>query len=83
MPASTLHRLIGVCAEKDPVYIVMEFMPGGAFLDFLRKKGCNQTKKKLCGMCVNACQVRSQDLLRTNLWTSIIIYYNIKTYCVD
>ena len=52
-------RLIGVVAEKDPVYIVMEFMPGGSFLDFLRKKGCNQTKKKLCGMCVDACQVRN------------------------
>ena len=49
-----------MCAEKDPVYIVMEFMPGGAFLDFLRKKGCNQTKKKLCGMVVDACQVRNE-----------------------
>ena len=48
---------IGVCAEKDPVYIVMEFMPGGAFLDFLRKKGCNQTKKKICNMCIDACRV--------------------------
>jgi serine/threonine protein kinase len=58
--------MIGLCAEKDPVYIVMEFMPGGAFLDFLRKKGCNQTKKKLCRMCVDVCQVRNQDLLHVD-----------------
>jgi len=47
-------QLIGICAEKEPVYIVMEFMPGGAFLDFLRKKGGHQAKKKLCLMCVDA-----------------------------
>ena len=61
-----MYRLIGVCAEKDPVYIVMEFMPGGAFLDYLRKKGCNQTKKKLCTMCVDACQVRHRSMLYTH-----------------
>ena len=49
-------RLIGVCAEKEPVYIVMEFLPGGAFLEYLRKKGVHQSKKKLCGMCVDACE---------------------------
>ena len=47
-------QLIGVCAEKDPIYIIMELMPGGAFLDFLRKKGAHQTKKKLCKMCIDA-----------------------------
>ena len=51
-------RLLGVCADEDPVYIVMEYMPGGSLLDFLRKKGTQQTKKKLCGMCVDACRVR-------------------------
>ena len=57
-------RLLGVCADEDPVYIVMEFMPGGALLDFLRKKGSQQTKKKLCSMCVDASRVRdgSSDL---------------------
>lgn len=47
-------RLIGVCAEKDPVYIVMELMPGGALLDFLRRKGTQQMKKKLCLMVIDA-----------------------------
>ena len=46
-----------MCADEDPVYIVMEFMPGGSLLDFLRKRGSQQTKKKLCGMCVDACRV--------------------------
>ena len=53
----SLYRLLGVCADKDPVYIVMEFMPGGALLDYLRKKGCQQTKKKLCSMCVDVSRV--------------------------
>ena len=46
-----------MCADDEPVYIVMEFMPGGALLDFLRKKGSHQTKKKLCSMCVDASRV--------------------------
>lgn len=49
-------RLIGVCAEKDPVYIVMELMPGGALLDYLRKKGTHQPQKKLCTMALDACK---------------------------
>ena len=48
-------RLIGVCAEKEPIYIIMELMPGGAFLDFLRKKGAHQPKKKIGQMCIDAC----------------------------
>ncbi len=51
------YRLLGICADKDPVYIVMEFMPGGTLLDYLRKKGCQQTKKKLCSMCVDVSRV--------------------------
>ena len=51
-------RLLGVCADEEPVYIVMEFMPGGALIEFLRKKGSRQTKKKLCSMCMDASRVR-------------------------
>ena len=47
-------HLIGVCAEKDPVYIIMELLPGGSFLDFLRKKGNQKTKKKLAIMVTDA-----------------------------
>ena len=48
-------KLIGVCAEKDPVFIIMELLPGGALLDFLRKKGNSHTKKKLTMMATDAC----------------------------
>ena len=47
-------NLIGVCAEKDPVYIIMEIMLGGAFLDYLRKRGPSQPKKKLTTMITDA-----------------------------
>lgn len=57
-------QLIGVVAEKDPVYIIMEIMPGGAFLDYLRKKGSNQTRKKLTSMCTDACA--GMEYLETN-----------------
>ena len=57
-------RLIGVCAEKDPVYIVMELMLGGALLEFLRKKGSQQPQKKLCGMAIDAC--RGMEYLEQN-----------------
>ena len=49
-------RLIGVCAEKDPVYIVMELMPGGALLEFLRKRSSQHSQKKLCNMAIDACK---------------------------
>ncbi|XP_069892120.1 tyrosine-protein kinase Fer isoform X3 [Dipodomys merriami] len=31
-------KLIGVCTQRQPVYIIMELVPGGDFLSFLRKK---------------------------------------------
>lgn len=47
-------KLIGVCAEKEPVFIVMEFMPGGDFLSYLRKKGAQLNSKKLVRFSVDA-----------------------------
>ena len=58
---SHAHSLIGVCTQKDQIYIVMEFMPGGAFLDFLRKKGAAQTKSKLCSMVIDASKVKTNS----------------------
>lgn len=49
-------RLIGVCAEKDPVYIVIELMTGGALEDYLREKGTHQPQKKLCSMAIDVCK---------------------------
>ena len=48
-------KLIGVCAEKDPVFIIMEMLPGGALLDFLRGKRNNPNKHKLTLMVTDAC----------------------------
>lgn len=47
-------KLIGVCAEKEPVFIVMEFMPGGDFLSYLRKKGAQLNSKKLLRFSIDA-----------------------------
>nr|KAG5689759.1 hypothetical protein BaRGS_031160 [Batillaria attramentaria] len=32
-----LVRLLGVCSSMEPVYFVMEYMPNGSLLDFLRQ----------------------------------------------
>ena len=47
-------RLLGVCTEKEPVYIVMELMPGGDFLHFLRKYGANQSQYQLTKFSLDA-----------------------------
>ena len=47
-------RLLGVCADKEPVFIVMELMPGGDFLHFLRKHGPNQTQYQLTKFSLDA-----------------------------
>ena len=47
-------RLLGVCADKEPVYIVMELMTGGDFLHFLRKQGINQTPYQLTKFSLDA-----------------------------
>ena len=30
-------KVLGVCLDNDPVYIIMELMPGGDLLKFLRE----------------------------------------------
>ena len=47
-------RLLGVCTDKEPVYIVMELMPGGDFLHFLRNVGANQTIYQLTKFSLDA-----------------------------
>ena len=29
-------KVLGICVDNDPVYIIMELMPGGDLLKFLR-----------------------------------------------
>ncbi|XP_004398335.1 PREDICTED: tyrosine-protein kinase Fes/Fps isoform X4 [Odobenus rosmarus divergens] len=40
-------RLIGVCTQKQPIYIVMELVQGGDFLTFLRTEGTRLRMKTL------------------------------------
>ncbi|NXA36174.1 FES kinase, partial [Eudromia elegans] len=47
-------RLIGVCTQRQPVYIVMELVQGGDFLSFLRSEGTQLKVKELIKMTENA-----------------------------
>uniref|UniRef100_A0A8C6YDG2 Tyrosine-protein kinase n=1 Tax=Naja naja TaxID=35670 RepID=A0A8C6YDG2_NAJNA len=47
-------RLIGVCTQKQPIYIVMELVKGGDFLTFLRNERARLTAKELLKMMENA-----------------------------
>ncbi|XP_062998940.1 tyrosine-protein kinase Fes/Fps [Elgaria multicarinata webbii] len=47
-------RLIGVCTQKHPIYIVMELVQGGDFLTFLRNEGAQLGSKALLKMMENA-----------------------------
>ncbi|XP_066557715.1 tyrosine-protein kinase Fes/Fps [Amia ocellicauda] len=47
-------KLIGVCTQKQPIYIVMELVQGGDFLTFLRNEGSQLKTKMLIKMSENA-----------------------------
>uniref|UniRef100_A0ABI7Y8T7 Tyrosine-protein kinase n=1 Tax=Felis catus TaxID=9685 RepID=A0ABI7Y8T7_FELCA len=47
-------RLIGVCTQKQPIYIVMELVQGGDFLTFLRTEGARLRMKTLLQMVGDA-----------------------------
>ncbi|XP_062927103.1 tyrosine-protein kinase Fes/Fps isoform X1 [Mobula hypostoma] len=47
-------RLIGVCTQKQPIYIIMELVQGGDFLTFLRNEANRLTTKDLIKMAKNA-----------------------------
>ncbi|XP_006629143.1 tyrosine-protein kinase Fes/Fps [Lepisosteus oculatus] len=47
-------KLIGVCTQKQPIYIVMELVQGGDFLSFLRSEGQRLKPKTLIKMVENA-----------------------------
>ncbi|XP_062868671.1 tyrosine-protein kinase Fes/Fps [Trichomycterus rosablanca] len=46
-------KLIGVCTQKQPIYIIMELVQGGDFLSFLRSEGHNLKPKMLIKMAEN------------------------------
>ncbi|XP_049820478.1 tyrosine-protein kinase Fer isoform X2 [Aethina tumida] len=47
-------KLIGICVQKQPIMIVMELVPGGSLLTFLRKKSSTLTEPQLLKMCLDA-----------------------------
>ncbi|MFT7815664.1 tyrosine-protein kinase Fer-like isoform X1 [Arapaima gigas] len=47
-------KLIGVCTQRQPIYIVMELVPGGDFLSFLRKKKDDLKTKQLLKFALDA-----------------------------
>ncbi|XP_059611194.1 tyrosine-protein kinase Fer isoform X4 [Phlebotomus argentipes] len=47
-------KLIGICVQKQPIMIVMELVPGGSLLNFLRKHKTTHTAKQLISMCRDA-----------------------------
>ncbi|XP_055324425.1 tyrosine-protein kinase Fer isoform X3 [Sitodiplosis mosellana] len=47
-------KLIGICVQKQPIMIVMELVPGGSLLSFLRKNSATLNTKQLIGMCRDA-----------------------------
>ncbi|KAK4881692.1 hypothetical protein RN001_005011 [Aquatica leii] len=47
-------KLIGICVQKQPIMIVMELVPGGSLLTFLRKNSTILTEGQLMNMCLDA-----------------------------
>ncbi|XP_056634585.1 tyrosine-protein kinase Fer isoform X2 [Diorhabda sublineata] len=46
-------KLIGICVQKQPIMIVMELVPGGSLLTFLRKKASTLIESQLMKMCLD------------------------------
>ncbi|XP_066238075.1 tyrosine-protein kinase Fer [Saccopteryx leptura] len=47
-------KLIGVCTQRQPIYIIMELIPGGDFLSYLRKKKDELKLKQLVKFSLDA-----------------------------
>lgn len=47
-------KLIGICVQKQPIMIVMELVPGGSLLNYLRKNTTTLNSKQLMSMCKDA-----------------------------
>ncbi|XP_022825870.1 tyrosine-protein kinase Fer isoform X2 [Spodoptera litura] len=47
-------RLIGIAVQKQPIMIVMELVPGGSLLTFLRTRASSLSSRSLLAMCRDA-----------------------------
>ncbi|KAK8754341.1 hypothetical protein OTU49_015674 [Cherax quadricarinatus] len=46
-------KFIGICVQKQPIMIVMELVPGGSLLSFVRNHKGQLTAKQIMGMCLD------------------------------
>ncbi|XP_068219598.1 tyrosine-protein kinase Fer isoform X5 [Palaemon carinicauda] len=46
-------KFIGICVQKQPIMIVMELVPGGSLLSFVRNNKGKLTVKQMMGMCLD------------------------------
>ncbi|XP_022701492.1 tyrosine-protein kinase Fer-like isoform X3 [Varroa jacobsoni] len=46
-------RFIGICVQKQPIMIVMELVPGGSLLNYLRREGQRLATRTLVSMCLD------------------------------
>ncbi|XP_033224722.1 tyrosine-protein kinase Fer isoform X3 [Belonocnema kinseyi] len=47
-------KLIGICVQKQPIMIVMELVPGGSLLTYLKNNKTSITQKEQLRMCKDA-----------------------------
>ncbi|KAH8358605.1 hypothetical protein KR093_001230 [Drosophila rubida] len=47
-------KLIGICVQKQPIMIVMELVPGGSLLNYLRKNSNGLSTRQQMSMCRDA-----------------------------
>ncbi|KAG7169971.1 Tyrosine-protein kinase Fer-like [Homarus americanus] len=46
-------KFIGICVQKQPIMIVMELVPGGSLLSFVRNHKGQLNGKQMMGMCLD------------------------------
>ncbi|KAJ8675221.1 hypothetical protein QAD02_011007 [Eretmocerus hayati] len=64
-------KLIGICVQKQPIMIVMELVPGGSLLTYLRKNAASITNEEQLQMCKDAaagmCYLESKYCIHRDL----------------
>ncbi|XP_017757149.1 PREDICTED: tyrosine-protein kinase Fer isoform X1 [Eufriesea mexicana] len=64
-------KLIGICVQKQPIMIVMELVPGGSLLTYLRKNANTITQQEQLRMCKDAaagmCYLESKYCIHRDL----------------
>ncbi|CAH6792005.1 Fer [Phodopus roborovskii] len=79
-------KLIGVCTQRQPVYIIMELVPGGDFLSFLRKRKDELKLKQLVRFSLDVASgmlyLESKNCIHRKL-TSDFCVVSLSSYFTD